>query len=161
MLPFLGAPGAGTLPASARPQALELDMIWLTLSAAKTDDDGSGTTSLLQAFRVLVDHSFTPSHNPVELQFFSAEEGGLLGSQAVAQSYAKEGKKVRAMLQCDMSAVVKPGTKPTIGLIRDFVDPEWTEHLALIIDEYSEIGFSDTQCGYVSCSLLPNLSDGR
>lgn len=74
----------------------------------------------------------------------------MLGSQAVAQAYAKDGKKVRAMLQCDMTAVVKENTKPTIGLIRDFVDLAWTEHLAHIITEYSEIGFTDTQCGYVS-----------
>lgn len=114
---------------------------------------------MLQAFRVLVDNSFTPSHNPVELHFASAEEGGLLGSQAVAQSYAKEGKKVRAMLQCDMTSVVKEGTKPTIGLIRDFVDPEWTEHLARIITEYSEIGYTNTECGYVSSGLrLPTYS---
>ncbi|ORY56546.1 hypothetical protein BCR35DRAFT_284118 [Leucosporidium creatinivorum] len=125
LLPFLAAPGA--------------------------DDDGSGTTTLVSAFTALVKHSFIPSRNPVEFIFASAEEGGLLGSQAVAQSYAKEGKKVRSMLQMDMTSVVKEGTKPTIGLIRDFVDPEWTEHVALIIDEYSEIGYTDTECGY-ACS---------
>jgi Zn-dependent M28 family amino/carboxypeptidase len=33
----------------------------------------------------------------------SAEEGGLLGSQAIAQDYASRGVKVRAMLQMDMA----------------------------------------------------------
>lgn len=37
-----------------------------------------------------------------------------------------------------MSAWVKQGTEPTIGLIRDFVDPEFTDYLAKVIDEYCE-----------------------
>lgn len=34
--------------------------------------------------------------------YFSAEEGGLLGSQAIAKSYEDKGKKVKAMLQVRM-----------------------------------------------------------
>lgn len=49
------------------------------------------------------------------------------------------------------TAWVKPGTKPTIGIIRDFVSPEFSDFLALLVDEYSTIGFTDTQCGY-ACS---------
>jgi leucyl aminopeptidase len=112
MLPFLPAPGA--------------------------DDDGSGTTTLVEAFSSLVNHSFIPSLYPVEFHWYSAEEGGLLGSQAVAQAYAKEGKRVRSMLQMDMTAWVKPGTEPTFGIIRDFVSPEFTDLVALLVDEYGE-----------------------
>lgn len=54
------------------------------------------------------------------------------------------------MLQMDMTAWVKPGTKPTIGVIRDFVSPELSEFLVLLVDEYSTIGHTDTECGYVS-----------
>lgn len=54
-------------------------------------------TWYIQAFAVLVNHTFVPSTHPVEFQFASAEEGGLLGSQAMAQQYAKDGKKVRSM----------------------------------------------------------------
>ncbi|GAA5918121.1 hypothetical protein JCM5296_005235, partial [Sporobolomyces johnsonii] len=125
LLPFLGAPGA--------------------------DDDGSGTTSLLETFRTLVNASFVPSMHPVELHWYSAEEGGLLGSKAVAQAYAREGRKVRAMLQMDMTAWVKQGTKPTVGLIQDYVSAEFTDYLGTIINEYSEIGFTPTTCGY-ACS---------
>ncbi|GAA5828777.1 hypothetical protein JCM11251_005871 [Rhodosporidiobolus azoricus] len=125
LLPFLAAPGA--------------------------DDDGSGTTSLLAAFDSLVNASFVPSAHPVEFHWYSAEEGGLLGSQAVAQEYAKRGVKVRAMQQNDMTAWVKLGTKPTIGLIHDFVDPDLTSFLAKIIEEYATIGWTKTVCGY-ACS---------
>ncbi|GAA5917055.1 hypothetical protein JCM6882_001913 [Rhodosporidiobolus microsporus] len=125
LLPFLAAPGA--------------------------DDDGSGTTSLLAAFESLVNASFVPSAHPVEFHWYSAEEGGLLGSQAVAQEYAKRGVKVKAMQQNDMTAWVKLGTEPTIGLIRDFVDPELTDFIAKIIEEYATIGWTSTKCGY-ACS---------
>ena len=79
LLPFLPAPGA--------------------------DDDASGTTSILSAFKALVESGFKPTHSPVELHWVSAEEGGLLGSNAIAQDYASRGVKVRAMLQMDMTAV--------------------------------------------------------
>ncbi|BGP16500.1 hypothetical protein JCM10213_001163 [Rhodosporidiobolus nylandii] len=125
LLPFLAAPGA--------------------------DDDGSGTTSLLAAFASLVHSGFVPSDHPVEFHWYSAEEGGLLGSQAVAQDYAKRGIQVHSMLQNDMTAWVKAGTKPTIGLIQDFVDPELTAFIGMAINEYSTIGWTPTKCGY-ACS---------
>lgn len=66
------------------------------------DDDGSGTTSSLEALKALAEAHYTPS-TPVEFHYFSAEEGGLLGSQAIAKSYEDEGRKVLAMLQMDMT----------------------------------------------------------
>lgn len=54
MLPFLRSPGA--------------------------DDDGSGTVTTLEAFRALVESGYKPE-TPVEFHWYSAEEGGLLGSQ--------------------------------------------------------------------------------
>lgn len=89
LLPFLPAPGA--------------------------DDDASGTTSILSAFKSLVESGFKPTHSPVELHWMSAEEGGLLGSQAIAQDYASRGVKVRAMLQMDMTAVsTSPPSQPSL-----------------------------------------------
>ena len=79
--------------------------------------------------------NFTPS-TPVEFIYFSAEEPGLLGSQAIAKSYAEEGVKVLAMLQMDMTAWVKAGTKETVGIIQDFVDPDLTEFLYELVEQY-------------------------
>lgn len=121
------------------------------LSAPGADDDGSGTTTLVTAFTVLVNSTFSPSTNPVEFHFYSAEEGGLLGSQAVAQAYATAGKQVRSMLQMDMTAWVKAGTEPVVGIITDFVSPEFTEFIRSIVGEYAQIPFVDTKCGY-GCS---------
>lgn len=94
---------------------------------------------------------FQPSLHPVEFHWYSAEEGGLLGSQAVAQEYASRGTKVRAMTQLDMTAFVKPGTEPRIGVIQDYVDPAFTKFLTTVAGEYAEIPTVETQCGY-ACS---------
>ncbi|GAA5863194.1 hypothetical protein JCM3774_000806 [Rhodotorula dairenensis] len=125
LLPFLAAPGA--------------------------DDDASGTTSILSAFKSLVESGFKPTHAPVEFHWYSAEEGGLLGSQAVAQDYAARGVNVRSMLQMDMTAYVKPGTEPTIGIIQDFVSPDFTAYLTQVVGEYASIESVETKCGY-ACS---------
>jgi leucyl aminopeptidase len=72
------------------------------LAAPGADDDGSGTVTTLEAFRVLVEHlksSGEVLEQTVEFHWYSAEEGGLLGSQAIFSSYEKEGKDVVAMLQ--------------------------------------------------------------
>lgn len=113
------------------------------------DDDGSGTTSSLEGLRTLVNANYTPS-TPLEFHYFSAEEGGLLGSQAVAKSYEEEGKKVLAMLQMDMTAWVKAGTKERVGIIQDFVDPTLTEFIETLVEEYCESTFPEQ---YISDKL--------
>ncbi|WWC64621.1 uncharacterized protein I303_107232 [Kwoniella dejecticola CBS 10117] len=123
---------------------------WPFLPAPGADDDGSGTTSSLEAFRALSHANFTPSH-PVEFHYYSAEEGGLLGSQAVAKAYEDKGLKVLAMIQMDMTAWVKAGTKESVGVIQDYVDPELTKFVGKLVDEYLAIPAVETKCGY-ACS---------
>jgi Zn-dependent M28 family amino/carboxypeptidase len=105
------------------------------LITSGADDDGSGTTSSLEGLKALAHANFTPSL-PVEFHYFSAEEGGLLGSQAIAKSYEEEGRKVLAMLQMDMTAWVKKGTEERVGIIQDFVDPALTSFIEELIAEY-------------------------
>src|SRR5690554_5262592 len=62
------------------------------------DDDGSGTVTILEVFRALVNTGFRP-HRPVEFHWYSAEEAGLLGSQDVAKSYERKAVDVLAMIQ--------------------------------------------------------------
>ncbi|CAG8835880.1 11732_t:CDS:1, partial [Gigaspora margarita] len=62
------------------------------------DDDGSGTVTILEAFRVLAEGQFRPKRS-VEFHWYSAEEGGLLGSQAIASYYENLEFDVIAMLQ--------------------------------------------------------------
>ncbi len=80
------------------------------------DDDGSGTVTILEAYRALILSDFRPIEH-VEFHWYSAEvdssmcstmllntnacpkEGGLLGSQAVAKDYEARGVNVIAMSQ--------------------------------------------------------------
>jgi len=124
--------------------------LWPFLPAPGADDDGSGTTSSITALRALAHANFTPT-NPVEFHYYSAEEGGLLGSQAIAKSYEDAGTKVLAMLQMDMTAWVKAGTEERVGIIEDFVDPALTEFMEGLVAEYLDIPSVRTKCGY-ACS---------
>lgn len=56
----------------------------------------------MDVFRVLVAAGFKPTRN-LEFHFYSGEEGGLLGSQAIASNYKSAGKSVYAYLNLDMT----------------------------------------------------------
>ncbi|CBQ68110.1 related to bacterial leucyl aminopeptidase precursor [Sporisorium reilianum SRZ2] len=116
-------------------------------AAPGADDDGSGTVTIIEALRVLLAASWRPESD-VELHWYSAEEGGLLGSQAVAQAYERKNTKVHAMLQQDMTAFVKAGTTETVGLVADFVSTPLTTFIGLLVDEYLDIGYTHTKLGY-------------
>lgn len=69
------------------------------LPAPGADDDGSGTVSILEAFRVLAKRGFVPRDGPVEFHWYAAEEAGLLGSLDVAGYKKDRGEKVGAMME--------------------------------------------------------------
>lgn len=70
--------------------------------APGADDDGSGSVTILQVLRSIVENKYIPPSNiAIEFQWFAAEEGGLLGSQDVASAYAKAGKKIKGVLHMD------------------------------------------------------------
>lgn len=128
------------------------------LAAPGADDDGSGTVTILEALRVLLtseDIIKGKGENTVEFHWYSAEEGGLLGSQAIFQSYEKEGRDVKAMLQQDMTGYIQKtidaGEPESVGVITDYVDPGLTEFIKEVITEYCEIPYILTKCGY-ACS---------
>ncbi|KAH9893557.1 peptidase [Cubamyces lactineus] len=120
------------------------------LRAPGADDDGSGSMSVLEAYRALVASGFRPERT-VEFHWYSAEEGGLLGSQAVAQDYATRGVNVYAMAQYDMTAFIKRGTEERVGVITDNVDPELVNHTKKLIELYLDIPWVETTCGF-ACS---------
>lgn len=136
-----------------------INLFWPGVFAAPgADDDGSGTVTILEAFRVLLTSEAVQNgelENSVEFHWYSAEEGGLLGSQAIFQSYEKKGRDVKAMLQQDMTGYVKKtidsGKPESVGVIIDYVDPGLTAFVKTIITEYCDIPFVETKCGY-ACS---------
>ena len=84
---------------------------------------------------------FAPS-TPVEFHWYSGEEAGLLGSQAIAQSYKRAGKSVKAFLELDMTAYFAPGSKEVIALEADYQDSGVTSFLKALIDTYSTLDYA-------------------
>ncbi|KAH9943063.1 peptidase [Epithele typhae] len=123
---------------------------WPFLPAPGADDDGSGSMSILEAYRALIASGFKPKRT-VEFHWYSAEEGGLLGSQAVASAYERKNMNVVAMSQYDMTAWVKRGTQEQVGIITDFTDPELTTFNKALVEAYLSIPWAETECGY-ACS---------
>ncbi|KAF9535087.1 peptidase [Crepidotus variabilis] len=124
--------------------------MWPFLPAPGADDDGSGTVSILEAYRALLAADFKPKRT-IEFHWYSAEEGGLLGSQAVAKDYAARKVNVLAMSQFDMTAWVKKGTREEVGIINDFTDNNLTNFNKDLVDLYLDIPYVETKCGY-ACS---------
>lgn len=127
-----------------------VNLILPIFPAPGADDDGSGTVTQLESLRGLIEAGWKPDTSDVEFHFYSAEEGGLLGSQAVAQDYAKRGERVKAMSQFDMTAFVKKGTDPLIGIVTDFVSLELTDFNRLLVKEYLDVGVVDTELHYAA-----------
>ena len=116
--------------------------------APGADDDGSGTATVIEVFRVLAQSGFRPDRT-IEFMTYAAEEIGLRGSQDIAQHYRAENKQVVAALQFDMTAF--PGESHEITMITDYVDPSLTRFVTKLIDEYVQIRWGEDTCGY-ACS---------
>jgi len=112
------------------------------------DDDGSGSAALLEILRLLVEADFKPEYS-VEFHWYAAEEVGLLGSQGVADDYQKAGKAVRGMMQLDMIGYDQK--EQAVGFVTDFTDATLNAFSRKLVDEYLNIGWKDTLCGY-GCS---------
>ena len=128
------------------------------LPAPGADDDGSGTVTILEALRVLVSDERVASNlaeNTIEFHWYSAEEGGLLGSQAIFSHYEDIGRDVKAMLQQDMTGytrgTLEAGKPESVGVITDYVDAGLTAFIKKVVSTYCDIPYVETKCGY-ACS---------
>ncbi|KAF4982437.1 hypothetical protein FZEAL_1955 [Fusarium zealandicum] len=128
------------------------------LAAPGADDDGSGTVTIMEVFRALLNSQDVvdgKADNTIEFHWYSAEEGGLLGSQAIFKSYEQDGRDVKAMLQQDMTGYVQKtldaGQPESVGVITDYVDPGLTKFIKTVVEEYCNIPWVETKCGY-ACS---------
>lgn len=112
------------------------------LAAPGADDDGSGTVTILEGLRGLLQSDTVAqgkAPNTVEFHWYSAEEGGMLGSQAIFSQYKKDKRDVKAMLQQDMTGYIQgsfdAGRKEAIGIMVDYVDRGLTQFLKDVIKE--------------------------
>lgn len=118
------------------------------LAAPGADDDGSGTVTILETLRALLQSetiSQGKAENTLEFHWYSAEEGGLLGSQAVFADYKKNYREVKAMLQQDMTGYAQgtldAGQEESVGVIVDYVDSGLTKFIKEVITTVSDQSF--------------------
>lgn len=147
------------LPISAEDKAKPIE----ERRAPGADDDGSGSITILEALRVILQDEEVRNNrapNTLEFHWYSAEEIGLLGSQDVFWKYSNEGRDVRAMLQQDMTGYSKgttdKGKAAAFGVLalnpkEDKVNVPLTDFVKSIIKTYTDIPFVETACNY-ACS---------
>lgn len=126
--------------------------LWLPsiLAAPGADDDGSGSVTIMEAFRTILKSQVIvdgKAENTIEFHWYSAEEGGLLGSQAIFSEYERGGRIVKAMLQQDMTGYIQgtldAGKPESVGVIMDFVDPGLTKFIKVVIEEVRLLLYPD------------------
>jgi bacterial leucyl aminopeptidase len=116
--------------------------------APGADDNASGISTLLEIFRVLSHSGFRPQRT-LEFMAYAGEEGGLLGSQDIANAYKRKHEKVAGVIQFDMTMF--PGNGHEVTLITDHTNPALTDFLKILLNEYTQVPWSDGSCGY-ACS---------
>ncbi|KAI0132613.1 hypothetical protein BJ170DRAFT_614653 [Xylariales sp. AK1849] len=122
--------------------------------APGADDDGSASMEIMEIFRVLLTDQEVSSGkalNTIEFHWYAAEEGGLLGSQAIFQSYKQAGRDVKGMFHQDLTGYVAPGTTESIGLFTDYTTPTLVTFVRKCIKAYSSLPVVSSKCGY-ACS---------
>lgn len=63
--------------------------------------DASGLSIVMSIIRILKANNYQGTY-AIEAHAYAGEEGGLLGSDAVAKAYKDQGKEVRGMLEFEM-----------------------------------------------------------
>lgn len=126
------------------------------MKAPGADDDGSGTVTVLEAYRILMSDYIKGDFKPyqtLEFHFYSAEEGGLLGSFDVYNKYYEANETVIGLLQQDMTGYTGNMEPDDIhmGLIGDYTSPGLNTFIKMVIDNYCSIPYHETECGY-ACS---------
>ncbi len=101
-----------------------------TQRAPGADDNGTGSAVLLEFARIIKE-SGVRFKNTLELQLYTGEEQGLIGSRAVARRYRDQGVNVIGMFNSDMIGYTNPADGPTLALMNRNADPDLT---ALVIE---------------------------
>ncbi len=122
-----------------------------TLSYSKpgADDDGSGSSSLVEAARVLLNSKEKLAH-PVYIIWYAAEERGLVGSQHVVADFVEKNIPVKAVLQFDMTGY-RYHKKSKIWMIGDNVNTELSKFVESLVKTYTGVDVGWTECHY-ACS---------
>ncbi|CAE6425047.1 unnamed protein product [Rhizoctonia solani] len=123
--------------------------------APGADDDASGLSVVMAVMRILKANDYQGSY-AIEAHAYAGEEGGLLGSDALARTYKDQGKEIRGMLEFEMvgyqpSTPTNKGKSSTITVLADPV-PSMTSHMLKVVEAYVPTAeIRSVNCGY-GCS---------
>ncbi|NCT69696.1 MAG: M20/M25/M40 family metallo-hydrolase [Xanthomonadaceae bacterium] len=120
--------------------------------APGADDDASGIATLTETLRIALADGWQPRRT-VKFMGYAAEEVGLRGSNAIAQSFRASGVNVVSVLQVDMTNY-KAGATSDMKLISDYSNTDLKTFFVTLFDTYlAPMGLtrSATACGY-ACS---------
>ena len=123
-----------------------------TQVAPGADDDASGIATLTETLRIALASGWKPKRT-VKFMGYAAEEVGLRGSNAIAQSFQAAGTNVYAVLQLDMTNY-KPSTGSDMRLVTDYSNVDVKNFLNSLFDTYlAPLGMTrgTYTCGY-GCS---------
>lgn len=117
--------------------------------APGADDNASGIAVLTEALSAIVEDGYQPQRT-IQIMGFAAEEVGLRGSKAIAQSYSSQGKNVVGMTQFDMTG--RNGSSADIVMMTDYTNSAQNQFLGQLIETYlPNLSYAYDQCGY-GCS---------
>ncbi len=113
-------------------------------------DDGSGSSSLMEVARVLLESSYE-FKRPIYFIWYAAEERGLVGSQYVVEHFLDESIPVKAVMQLDMTGFRNDRNDPTMWVFKDYTDRALTNFVSDLIQTYLGVPVAESYCGY-GCS---------
>ncbi|WP_051176303.1 M20/M25/M40 family metallo-hydrolase [Luteimonas mephitis] len=122
------------------------------MDAPGADDDASGIATLTEVIRVALASGWQPKRT-VKFMGYAAEEVGLRGSNAIAQSFQDQGVNVVGVLQLDMTNYAI-GASDDMQLVTDYSNAGLQQFVRDVFDAYlAPLGLtrSTYTCGY-ACS---------
>lgn len=143
-----------TIKGSTKPEEIVIlgahaDSIADREHAPGADDNASGVAAVTEVLRVLVQNGVRPART-IKFIAYAAEEIGLVGSKEIALAFKKQKQNVVGVLQLDMT-LFKGTQDKDILLVSDFTNRKQNEYLGKLIDEYVQVPWGYTKCGY-GCS---------
>src|SRR3546814_4878195 len=134
------------------PRSTRTDTLFPYTTLFRSDDDASGIAGLTETLRIALACGWRPQRT-VKFMGYAAEEVGLRGSNAIAQSHRQAGVDVVAVLQVDMTNY-KAGPVQDMKLITDYSNASLKAFFEQLFDTYmAPMGHTrgTYTCGY-GCS---------
>lgn len=113
-------------------------------------DDGSGSSSIMEMARVLL-NSKVEFKRPIYIIWYAAEERGLVGSQYVVDHFKSNEIPVKAAIQFDMTGYRVEANDPTMWVFTDYTDKSLSNYVSKLIETYVHVPVDYSRCGY-GCS---------